>query len=78
MSVSFIAEVGDPKSILVKISKTSTMLVMGSHGKDFTARELGSVSHYISKFSQCPVMVVKEPRILKRLSEIHHVEMGKV
>ena len=62
--VDFRAEVADPKEWLVRYCQDEqpTMLVMGSHGKQGSARELGSVSEWCIRKAQVPVLVIREPK----------------
>jgi len=66
VNVEYCVEVGDPKMCIVNFanqpSNHITMVVMGSHGKTGTARELGSVSLTCLRLCKCPVTVVKEPQ----------------
>lgn len=65
--MQFTAEVAEPKSRLLELcSETGesapTMLIMGSHGKEGSARELGSVSDFCVRKAPVPVLVIKEPK----------------
>ncbi|MCM3443940.1 universal stress protein (plasmid) [Metabacillus halosaccharovorans] len=53
---------GDPAKIILTYAKEKQidLIVMGSRGlNSFQEMLLGSVSHRVTKYSQCPVMVVK-------------------
>ena len=61
VQVDFCVGSGDPRQVLVDMSNDATILIMGSHGKTGTSRELGSVSQHCLRVCVTPVMVVKEP-----------------
>lgn len=50
---------GRPGHVLVEVSKSAQLLVVGSHGHgDFVERLIGSVSQYCVTHASCPVVVV--------------------
>ncbi|MFC7503859.1 universal stress protein [Nocardioides sp. CPCC 206347] len=51
---------GDPRSILVELSRDAHLLVLGSHGRGTVqSMLLGSVSAAVSRLSWCPVIVCR-------------------
>ena len=63
-------EYGEPKHVLVDLSgqqPEGSVLIVGSHGKTGSDRELGSVSDYCMRFAVVPVLIVKDPTHLKQL-----------
>jgi nucleotide-binding universal stress UspA family protein len=54
------AREGDPRTVLIELSATSHMIVMGSHGRGMVPRLLlGSVSSAVSRHATCPVIVCR-------------------
>jgi len=53
---------GDPGQQLVEIAKAwdADLIVVGSHGRGFWGRLLGSVSDGVTHHSPCSVLVVKK------------------
>lgn len=49
---------GDPARLLVELSKTALMVVVGSRGHGgFTGLLLGSVSRKVAELAKCPVLI---------------------
>lgn len=54
---------GDPRQVLVGLSGSAHLLVLGSHGRGpVLSALLGSVSAGVTRASSCPVVVVRPPR----------------
>jgi nucleotide-binding universal stress UspA family protein len=60
LDVSGVARVGDPRQVLVEISRNAHLVVMGSRGRGvFRSKVLGSVSAAVSRDAGCPVVVCR-------------------
>ena len=57
--VSFVVVQGDPADVLVRQSRASALLVMGSHGvAGLMHSALGSVTDTCARMAECPVVIV--------------------
>ena len=57
--VSFVVVQGDPADVLVRQSRASALLVMGSHGVGGLMHSaLGSVTDTCARMAECPVVIV--------------------
>lgn len=62
VEVSGVSAAGDPRSVLVELSRDAHLVVLGSHGRGAVLSGLlGSVSAAVSRLAVCPV-VVSRPR----------------
>lgn len=55
-------EVGDPGEVILQVAEEeeSDMIVMGTHGfGTFRSLLMGSVSHFVSQYAHCPVLLCK-------------------
>lgn len=60
LSVEGLVTSGDPRHVLVELSREAHMLVLGSHGRGaLTSLLLGSVSAAVSAHAACPVVVCR-------------------
>ncbi|MDQ6525299.1 universal stress protein [Nocardioides sp. LHD-245] len=63
LDVSSVVLVGDPRSVLVDLSRDVHLIVMGSRGRGvFRSKVLGSVSAAVSRDADCPVVVCRPQR----------------
>lgn len=63
MDVSSVVLVGDPRQVLVDLSRRVRMIVLGSRGRGIVrSKVLGSVSAAVSRDAACPVMVCRPTR----------------
>lgn len=62
VAVRSTAEAGDPSGVLVELSRTAQLLVLGSRGRGgLLGRLLGSVSTAVPAHSHCPVGIIPLP-----------------
>lgn len=60
VEVSGISAAGDPRTVLVELSRDAHLLVVGSHGRGAVRSALlGSVSAAVSRVATCPVVVCR-------------------
>lgn len=60
LEVSVLPAVGDPREILIELSREAELIVMGSRGRGTVASMLlGSVSASVARHSACPVVVCR-------------------
>jgi nucleotide-binding universal stress UspA family protein len=58
-------EWGAPAAMIVKDSANFDLIVMGSLGRSGVSKFLmGSVAEKVVRFSECPVLVVKKPKVV--------------
>lgn len=63
VDVAIHARIGDPRHVLVEISRDVSMIVMGSRGRGLVrSKVLGSVSAAVSRDAGCPVVVCRPHR----------------
>lgn len=68
---------GSPIDMLLEISKTSTMIVMGSRGLGgLSGMVMGSVSAAVVSHAECPVVVVREDNPLDETTKYGPVVVG--
>ncbi|WGX95108.1 universal stress protein [Nocardioides sp. L-11A] len=60
LDVTVVARIGDPRHVLVEISRDVPLLVLGSRGRGpLRSKLLGSVSAAVSRDAGCPVVVCR-------------------
>lgn len=60
VAVTTIVDAGDPRGVLVELSRNAHLLVVGSRGRGVVrSMLLGSVSSTVSKLAWCPVVVCR-------------------
>jgi nucleotide-binding universal stress UspA family protein len=60
LSVAGLSKSGDPRHVLIEMSREAHLLVLGSHGRGpLTTLLLGSVSAAVSAHAACPVVVCR-------------------
>ncbi|XBB69446.1 universal stress protein [Nocardioides sp. WV_118_6] len=60
LAVSTVVQVGDPRQVLVDLSRGVHLIVLGSRGRGlFRSKLLGSVSASVSRDAACPVVVCR-------------------
>lgn len=60
LAVSTAVQVGDPRQVLVDLSRSVHLIVLGSRGRGlFRSKLLGSVSASVSRDAGCPVVVCR-------------------
>lgn len=70
-------DTSDPVHLLVEVSKTVSMLVVGSRGRGtFADRLLGTVSSSVPAHAHCPVVVVPTPEGEPRYTPIKRIVTG--
>lgn len=58
---------GHPATVLTELSKTASLVVVGSRGhSEFAGMLLGSVSEFLTAHAHCPVAVIREPEELDK------------
>jgi len=63
LAVHAVARIGDARRVLVELSETAHLLVVGSRGRGTLASMLlGSVSVNVAKHARCPVVVTRPGR----------------
>ncbi|MBM0124587.1 universal stress protein [Pimelobacter simplex] len=63
LEVTVAARIGDPRHVLVEISRDVPLLVLGSRGRGvLRSKLLGSVSAAVSRDAACPVVVCRPQR----------------
>ncbi|MEJ4113581.1 universal stress protein [Corynebacterium kroppenstedtii] len=77
VEVSYQVEEGNPIDLLLDISPTVTMIVMGSRGLGgLSGMVLGSVSAAVVSHAQCPVVVVREDSAVSSATKHGPVVVG--
>lgn len=63
LEVTGFAQIGEPRHLLIELSRTVHMIVLGSRGRGlFCSKLLGSVSAAVSRDASCPVVVCRPQR----------------